>query len=99
MGAQGIIHRDIKPENILLAAAPATGSTSSPSSTTATSGGRAQGGGGAPGGLGPIRLADFGLSISLRLERAVTRAGTLDYMAPEVLVSHGATRVCTCTGS
>lgn len=31
-----------------------------------------------------IRLADFGLSIDATLERPVTRAGTLDYMAPEV---------------
>lgn len=27
-----------------------------------------------------IKLADFGISINLREERAVTRAGTLDYM-------------------
>eukprot|EP00879_Flechtneria_rotunda_P012674 GHRR01013233.1.p1 GENE.GHRR01013233.1~~GHRR01013233.1.p1 ORF type:complete len:863 (+),score=345.89 GHRR01013233.1:1839-4427(+) len=33
-----------------------------------------------------LKLADFGLAIDSRLERAVTRAGTLDYMAPEVLV-------------
>ncbi|KAF8058460.1 hypothetical protein HT031_005584 [Scenedesmus sp. PABB004] len=32
-----------------------------------------------------LKLADFGLAIDLRRERAVTRAGTLDYMAPEVL--------------
>ncbi|KAG1668882.1 hypothetical protein FOA52_016051 [Chlamydomonas sp. UWO 241] len=33
-----------------------------------------------------LKLADFGLAIDLRAERAVTRAGTLDYMcAPEVL--------------
>ncbi|WIA37831.1 hypothetical protein OEZ86_014687 [Tetradesmus obliquus] len=31
-----------------------------------------------------LKLADFGLAIDLRRERAVTRAGTLDYMAPEV---------------
>jgi serine/threonine protein kinase len=31
-----------------------------------------------------LKLADFGLAIDLREERAVTRAGTLDYMAPEV---------------
>jgi serine/threonine protein kinase len=31
-----------------------------------------------------LKLADFGLAIDLRAERAVTRAGTLDYMAPEV---------------
>lgn len=32
-----------------------------------------------------LKLADFGLCLSLREERAVTRAGTLDYMAPELL--------------
>lgn len=32
-----------------------------------------------------LKLCDFGLAIDLREERAVTRAGTLDYMAPEVL--------------
>ncbi|GLC55677.1 hypothetical protein PLESTB_001013600 [Pleodorina starrii] len=31
-----------------------------------------------------FRLADFGVSINLTEERAVTRAGTADYMAPEV---------------
>ena len=31
-----------------------------------------------------LKLADFGLAIDLNEERAVTRAGTLDYMAPEV---------------
>lgn len=32
-----------------------------------------------------LKLADFGLCLNLREERSVTRAGTLDYMAPEVL--------------
>eukprot|EP00798_Chlamydomonas_sp_ICE-L_P029957 gene29957-18022_t len=32
-----------------------------------------------------LKLADFGLAIDLTEERANTRAGTLDYMAPEVL--------------
>ncbi|KAG2491819.1 hypothetical protein HYH03_009776 [Edaphochlamys debaryana] len=31
-----------------------------------------------------LLVADFGVSINLNQERAVTRAGTLDYMAPEV---------------
>lgn len=33
---------------------------------------------------GTVKLADFGLSINHREERPVTRAGTLDMMAPEV---------------
>ena len=35
-------------------------------------------------GRGAVKLADFGLSIDATEERPVTRAGTLDYMAPEV---------------
>ncbi|GLI68352.1 hypothetical protein VaNZ11_012754 [Volvox africanus] len=31
-----------------------------------------------------LMIADFGVSIDLNQERAVTRAGTLEYMAPEV---------------
>lgn len=34
---------------------------------------------------GTIKLADFGLSINYLEERPVTRAGTLDMMAPEVI--------------
>lgn len=30
-------------------------------------------------------LADFGIALSLRQERAVTRAGTTEYMSPEQL--------------
>jgi serine/threonine protein kinase len=33
-----------------------------------------------------IKLADFGLSVCIGEEAAVTRAGTLDYMAPEVII-------------
>jgi len=33
-----------------------------------------------------LKIADFGLSISPGVERPVTRLGTLDYMAPEVLL-------------
>jgi aurora kinase, other len=33
-----------------------------------------------------IKLADFGLSVCTTEEAPVTRAGTVDYMAPEVLV-------------
>eukprot|EP00191_Tetraselmis_sp_GSL018_P009462 CAMPEP_0177601282 /NCGR_PEP_ID=MMETSP0419_2-20121207/14156_1 /TAXON_ID=582737 /ORGANISM="Tetraselmis sp., Strain GSL018" /LENGTH=585 /DNA_ID=CAMNT_0019094497 /DNA_START=318 /DNA_END=2076 /DNA_ORIENTATION=- len=33
-----------------------------------------------------LKVADFGLAIDQSVERPVTRAGTLDYMAPEVVV-------------
>eukprot|EP00955_Chlamydomonas_euryale_P051343 354857-Chlamydomonas_euryale.AAC.27 len=33
---------------------------------------------------GTVKLGDLGLAIDLNEERAVTRAGTVDYMAPEV---------------
>lgn len=32
-----------------------------------------------------LKLGDFGIALNVREERAVTRAGTLDYMAPEIL--------------
>ena len=35
---------------------------------------------------GTLRLADFGLVIDMSEERPVSRLGTLDYMAPEVLL-------------
>ena len=38
-----------------------------------------------PGHPLPCALADFGLALNASEERAVTRLGTLDYMAPEVL--------------
>ena len=48
-------------------------------------------------------LADFGLSIDATEERPVTRAGTLDYMAPEVCStdvsrSVGCRLSCFCLG-
>ena len=33
-----------------------------------------------------MKLADFGLVIDMSEERPVSRLGTLDYMAPEVLL-------------
>ena len=42
-----------------------------------------------------VKLADFGLSINAEQERPVTRAGTLDYMAPEVYTaSNSTTQYC-----
>ena len=41
-----------------------------------------------------VKLADFGLSIDASEERPVTRAGTLDYMAPEVNSRLGSALPC-----
>ena len=43
-----------------------------------------------------LKLADFGLAIDLKRERAVTRAGTLDYMAPEVGQGVRVRKACVC---
>lgn len=59
-----------------------------PSAITTTGGDPATGGvpgsSSSPSRTHVVKLADFGLSIDGQAERPVTRAGTLDYMAPEV---------------
>jgi serine/threonine protein kinase len=47
------------------------------------------------GAGGALKLADFGLAIDTHQERPVTRAGTLDYMAPEVGQQHAHSLACT----
>lgn len=46
------------------------------------------------GAGGALKLADFGLAIDTHQERPVTRAGTLDYMAPEVRRLHAQSFKC-----
>ena len=52
---------------------------------------------------GTVKLADFGLSMDLELERPCTRLGTLDYMAPEVIMAperrSARPSFSSCTGS
>ena len=59
-----------------------------PAAITTTGGDPATGGvpgsSSSPSRTHVVKLADFGLSIDGQAERPVTRAGTLDYMAPEV---------------
>lgn len=46
---------------------------------------------------GTLRLGDFGLAINATRERPISRVGTLDYMAPEVLcVLCGCVSGCRC---
>lgn len=76
----------------LSSSSASTGDAAAPgnaSSASSGSSGDDSRGDNSSGSLGCVRLADFGLSIDEGAERPVTRAGTLDYMAPEVLVSHG----------
>lgn len=42
------------------------------------------------GAHGGLQLGDFGLAIDQRRERPISRVGTLDYMAPEVLAQPAA---------
>lgn len=64
-----------------------------PSAITTTGGDPATGGvpgsSSSPSRTHVVKLADFGLSIDGQAERPVTRAGTLDYMAPEVRKEKG----------
>ena len=84
MHARAIVHRDIKPENILLTADRTIKVRGPPPADPPP----------APCALPPssplprthTQVADFGLSINCSEERPVTRAGTLDYMSPEVLL-------------
>lgn len=38
------------------------------------------------GGDGRVKLGDFGLTMSMKQEVAISPVGTVEYMAPEVMV-------------
>ncbi|ORZ38905.1 kinase-like domain-containing protein [Catenaria anguillulae PL171] len=85
----GVVHRDIKPENLLFTPIP----FSKPRKTVPT--GRAQGEekldegpfvpGVGGGGIGQVKIADFGLSKVVWTDGTKTPCGTAGYTAPETI--------------
>ncbi|RKP27086.1 kinase-like domain-containing protein, partial [Syncephalis pseudoplumigaleata] len=85
---KGVVHRDIKPENILFEPIPIR--PSGPNAPAAPydedkvdEGIFVDGVGG--GGIGRVKIADFGLSKEVWGESTMTPCGTVGYTAPEIV--------------
>lgn len=89
MHSLGVVHRDIKPENLLFEPIEFTRSIkpklrkSDDPQTKADEGIFTPGVGG--GGIGIVKLADFGLSKQIFSKNTKTPCGTVGYTAPEVV--------------
>ncbi|KAF9970348.1 hypothetical protein BGZ73_006949 [Actinomortierella ambigua] len=83
---KGVIHRDIKPENILFEPIPIIPSppNARPDEEDKEDEGIFQAGIGG-GGIGRVKLADFGLSKVVWNEQTMTPCGTVGYTAPEIV--------------
>ncbi|KAL1923717.1 uncharacterized protein VTP21DRAFT_8697 [Calcarisporiella thermophila] len=82
----GVVHRDIKPENLLFEAIPIFPLKSRPpyaKKVKEDEGEFVPGVGG--GGIGRVKLADFGLSKVIWEDNAKTPCGTVGYAAPEIV--------------
>lgn len=85
----GIVHRDIKPENLLFQPIPIVPSKqrhlrkSDDPDTKLDEGEFINGVGG--GGIGIVKLADFGLSKQIWFDDTKTPCGTVGYTAPEIV--------------
>jgi len=86
---KGIVHRDIKPENLLFEPIPFVPSKNPPpppgphEEPKEDEGEFIPGVGG--GGIGKIKIADFGLSKIVWDEQTMTPCGTVGYTAPEII--------------
>ncbi|KAK3300610.1 kinase-like domain-containing protein [Chaetomium fimeti] len=85
---RGIVHRDIKPENILFSPIPFTPAKNpkpkQPGDEDKVDEGEfIRGVGG--GGIGQIKIADFGLSKIVWDNQTMTPCGTVGYTAPEIV--------------
>jgi serine/threonine protein kinase len=84
----GVVHRDIKPENLLFYPIPHVPSknpkTQQPGDEDKEDEGEFIPGVGA-GGIGKIKLADFGLSKVIWDSQTMTPCGTVGYTAPEIV--------------
>ncbi|KAK3393272.1 Pkinase-domain-containing protein [Podospora didyma] len=85
---RGIVHRDIKPENILFSPIPfmpsKTPKPKVPGDEDKVDEGEFVRGVGA-GGIGQIKIADFGLSKIVWDNQTMTPCGTVGYTAPEIV--------------
>ncbi|KAK3831116.1 MAG: putative calcium/calmodulin-dependent protein kinase [Linnemannia gamsii] len=83
---KGVIHRDIKPENILFEPIPIVPSPpgAKPDEDDKEDEGVFQPGIGG-GGIGRVKIADFGLSKVVWNEQTMTPCGTVGYTAPEIV--------------
>jgi len=84
----GVVHRDIKPENLLFYPAPFIPSKSRKLKATdeddkADEGEYVPGIG--AGGIGQVKIADFGLSKVIWDSQTMTPCGTVGYTAPEIV--------------
>ncbi|KAI8062279.1 kinase-like domain-containing protein [Gilbertella persicaria] len=88
---RGVVHRDIKPENILFESIPFMERKTSPLPTQPENedepkedeGEFVYGLGG--GGIGKVKIADFGLSKVVWDKHTMTPCGTVGYTAPEIV--------------
>ena len=84
---RGVVHRDIKPENLLFERIPIIPSKDPiqrPYDEEKEDEGEFQAGVGG-GGIGRVKIADFGLSKIVWDEQTMTPCGTVGYTAPEIV--------------
>ncbi|KAL3425268.1 CAMK/CAMK1 protein kinase [Phlyctema vagabunda] len=85
---KGVVHRDIKPENILFSPIPIV-PTKNPKPKSADDEDKVDEGEFVPGvgagGIGKIKIADFGLSKVVWDTQTMTPCGTVGYTAPEIV--------------
>ncbi|KAI6047328.1 kinase-like domain-containing protein [Pisolithus marmoratus] len=84
---RGVVHRDIKPENLLferIAIVPSKNPVHRPYDEEKEDEGEYIPGVGG-GGIGRIKIADFGLSKVVWNEETMTPCGTVGYTAPEIV--------------
>jgi len=84
---RGVVHRDIKPENLLFDAIPIIPSKHNkqrPYDEDKEDEGEFTPGVGG-GGIGRVKIADFGLSKIVWAEETATPCGTVGYTAPEIV--------------
>ncbi|ORY32495.1 serine/threonine-protein kinase [Naematelia encephala] len=84
---RGVVHRDIKPENLLFDRIPIIPSKSAqhrPYDEEKEDEGEFRPGVGG-GGIGQVKIADFGLSKIVWDEQTMTPCGTVGYTAPEIV--------------